>query len=130
MPLLESYPARNEDYYRDQWRAYYAERQQRLGRLARLVGVAGVLALFFALISESFQERHPLFTTFMAVLGGLLWLAIAIQWFMLNWEMGSWICPRCGDRFFTSTFVRNPFGMRCRHCNLRRLKKSEVQDIS
>jgi hypothetical protein len=128
MSLLETYGGvpGDDEYYREQWRAYYAERSRRIGRLALLLGVTGFLALLFGLVPESFQEQHVSFTNFIAALGGLLWLVIVVQWFMLNWEMGTWSCPRCGENFFASTFVRNPFGTRCRHCKLRRLRKSEI----
>lgn len=124
-PKPEPSPA----YYREQWRLYYEERNRRVARLGLLVGITGALALLFGLVPDSFQTHHPVFTSTLAVLGGMLWLTIGLKWFALNWTMGSWDCPRCGEPFFASTFVRNPFGTCCRHCKLRRLKKSELVEI-
>jgi hypothetical protein len=132
MPLLRPYnsPPRDEEYYREQWRSYYAERKRRVARLGLLVAGTCTLALLFAFVPEAFLEHRPMVSNIAAVIGGLLWLAIVIHWFTLNWTMGAWTCPRCGEPFFTSTFVRNPFGNRCRHCNLQRLKKSELREES
>lgn len=118
-------PQQDADYYRDRWREYYAERGRRVARLGLLVGATAALTLLFALVPSSFLT-HPAITNAAAAIGGILWLAIGIQWFALNWTMGSWDCPRCGEPFFHSTFVRNPLGISCRHCKLRRLKKSEL----
>jgi DNA-directed RNA polymerase subunit RPC12/RpoP len=122
-------PNRSPAYYREQWRLYYEERNRRVARLGVLLGITGALALLFALVPNSFQIQHPVFANTIAVIGGVLWLTIGFKWFALNWTMGSWDCPRCGEPFFASTFVRNPFGTRCRHCKLRRLRKSELGEI-
>lgn len=121
-----SKPERSPEYYQEQWRLYYEERARKVASLGLLLGITFCLALLFALIPESFKAQHPAFSNSAAALGGVLWLAIGIKWFALNWTMGSWDCPRCGEAFFASTFVRNPFGTRCRHCKLRKLKKTEV----
>ena len=121
-------PDRDPSYYSEQWRLYYEERGRRMFHLKVLFGATGILAVLFALVPSSFQTQHPVFANSVAILGGVLWLTIGFKWFALNWTMGSWDCPRCGEPFFASTFVRNPFGMRCRHCKLRRLKRSELID--
>lgn len=122
-------PNRSPAYYREQWGLYYEERNRRVARLGVLLGIAGALALLFALVPNSFQTQHPVIANTVAIFGGVLWLTIGFKWFALNWTMGSWDCPRCGEPFFTSTFVRNPFGTHCRHCKLRRLRKSELGEI-
>jgi hypothetical protein len=119
-------PPRDDENYREQWSAFYAMRRRYLVRLLRLACGAGVFALLIALVTDSFQLRHLVLMNVVAALGAIVLLAAGFQWFALNWAIGSWPCPRCGEDFFASTFVRNPFGMRCRHCKLLRLKKSEV----
>jgi len=125
LQLFEN-PWKDQDYYREQWRAYYIERARRLTHVGISLGGIGALGLLFALFPESFLQRHSLFAGVVAVIGGLLWLTLIAQWIMFNWKMSSWTCPRCGEPFFTSAFVRNPFGRRCRHCKLLRLKRSDI----
>ena len=127
--LGQSFDAsRSDEIYREDWHAYYAERHRGVARLGLLLAGTAILALMFGLVPNSFGETHHLFSLLIAILGGCLWLAIGVSWFSLIWEMSSWECPRCGQPFFHSTFVRNPFGRHCRHCGLRRMKKSEIAD--
>ena len=125
---LESRQQSDETDYREQWRFYYAERRRRLRRIALLFAVTGITALLFGLVPDSFVSRQRLLSDAIAAVAGLLWITIVVQYFVFIWTMGSWECPRCGEAFFASTFVRNPFGSRCRHCRLRRLKESEAAD--
>ncbi len=82
--------------------------------------------LLFAIVPDATQVRHPAIMNVLGAIGALFLLATAFQWFRFMWTLGGWICPRCREPFFHSTFVRNPFGRRCRHCNLRRLTSSEI----
>lgn len=120
---------RDDEYYRAEWGLYYAERRRRVVRLEIFVAVTFAVILFVTLISRSFHEQHPLFMNVVAVLGAILMLIIFVQWIMFNWVIGGWMCPRCREPFFRSTLVNNPFGMHCRHCKLRRLKKSEGCEV-
>jgi hypothetical protein len=119
-------PPRDDQYYLDQWRAYYFERHRYLVRLAWFAAGTAIFCVVTALLPPLFQEQHHGITSALAVVGIGTMLATAVQWFALNWVIGGWSCPRCGERFFRSTFVNNPFGRYCRHCKLRRFTKSEV----
>jgi DNA-directed RNA polymerase subunit RPC12/RpoP len=132
VPQYDSYNSllRDDESYRDQWRLYYAERQRVMRRLVRFATGAVILILLFAILPSTIQLHHVLLMNTLGGVGALLLLATGTQWFIFNWSLGGWTCPRCGEPFFRSTFVRNPFGMRCRHCNLKRLKKSEAAAIS
>jgi hypothetical protein len=120
----------DDAYYHEDWRLYYAERRRTLLRFGQFAAGAAILGLLFAVLPESFQVGHPLVMSTTGAVGAFLLLAAAIQWFMFNWKLGGWTCPRCREPFFRSTLVRNPFGTRCRHCNLRRLKGSELGPVS
>jgi hypothetical protein len=119
---------KNAEFYREDWHTYYVERHRGVARLGLLAAGTSILALLFGLVPNQFIETHHIFSLFVAILSGCLWLAIGVSWFSLIWKMSSWECPHCGQPFFYSTFVRNPFGRHCRHCGLRRLKKSEVAE--
>ena len=123
-------PVRDDAYYLEDWRLHYAERRCIVRRLGQFAAAAAILCLLLTMLPESFQVRHPLLMNTTGGVGAILILATGIQWFMFNWILGGWTCPRCREPFFHSTFVRNPFGTRCRHCNLRRLKRSEAGPLS
>jgi hypothetical protein len=120
----------DDAYYNEDWRLYYAERRRIVRRFGQFAAGAATLGLLFAVLPESFQVRHPLLMNTTGAVEAVFLLATAIQWFIFNWTLGGWTCPRCREPFFRSTLVRNPFGTRCRHCNLRRLKRSEVGPVS
>jgi DNA-directed RNA polymerase subunit RPC12/RpoP len=120
----------DDAYYHEDWRLYYAKRRCILRRFGQFAAAAAFIGLLFAVLPESFQVRHLLLMNTTGAVGAFFLLATATQWFMFNWTLGGWTCPRCREPFFHSTLVRNPFGTRCRHCNLRRLKKSEVGPVS
>ena len=119
---LSSSVQRGDEYYREQWRLYYAERRR---LLTRMFWIAGGLGVFFLLFIEVIH-KHPTSGYVLAVPGAILLLALPAQWFFFVWKIGGWTCPRCGEYFFISTFVRNPFGRSCRHCGLVRPKESEI----
>ena len=124
---LSNSPVRDDTYYRDEWAFYYAERRRVLTRLISLAGALGVCVL---LILGTQVDKYPRIAQVLLLLPfGLLLILLPLQWFKFVWEFRTWPCPRCRDRFFTSTFVNNPFGRRCRHCGLLRLKKSEVKNL-
>jgi hypothetical protein len=127
MQNLFDNPWKDDSYYREQWLAYYEERNHRIIRLGYSLSGIACAGLLFALIPQRIQEHHPIFSVTVGIASLVAWLLIVIQWFMLNWQMGNWNCPRCAEPFFISSFVRNPFGRKCRHCGLRRLKQSEVK---
>jgi len=112
---------RGDEYYREHWSLYYAERRRLLHRVFRLAGALGVL---FTLCSWALEKCPPLGYV-LAVPTSILLLALPAQWFIFVWRMRTWTCPRCGEYFFTSTLVNNPFGRHCRHCRLVRPKESE-----
>jgi hypothetical protein len=119
---LSNSAQREDEYYREQWRLYYAERRRLLTRMFWIaVGLGVFFLLFIAVI-----DKHPTFGNVLAVPGAILLLALPAQWFLFAWRIGDWTCPRCGEYFFISTFVRNPSGRRCRHCRLARPKESEI----
>jgi hypothetical protein len=119
---LSNSSQRGDEYYREQWSAYYSERRRQLARMFWLAGGLGVVFLFFT----AAVERHSLLANILAVPLVILMLAFPAQWAMFGWKVGGWTCPRCGELFFASTFVRNPLGRTCRHCGLARPKKSEI----
>jgi hypothetical protein len=129
MSLLQDYnsPPQDDAYYREQWLSYYADRHRGVVRLLLAATGFGAFVLLLALVPEPFLLKHHWTSKIAAVVGGCLWLAYAVYLFSLNWKMVSWACPRCGEPFFVSTFVRNPFSTRCRHCKLRRPKRAELQ---
>jgi hypothetical protein len=119
---LSSYAQRGDDeYYQEQWHLYYAERRR---LLTRMFWIASVLAPVFLL--QSVINNHQLLAAILAVPVVILMFALAAQWFMYGWKIGGWSCPRCGEPFFISTFVRNPLGRSCRHCGLVRPNESEI----
>ncbi len=120
-------PWKDAAWYRDQWQQYYAERDRRLARLGLLLAGIGMFAVVLALVPETLKMHYPTIVSACAVTGGGLWLTLLVQWAKLNWTLGSWDCPRCGEPFFVGSFVRNPFGSRCRHCSLQRLKKADLK---
>ena len=121
---LSSSGHRDDAYYREQWLFYYAERRR---LLTRLFWLAGALAVCFLLFLSQ-VDVHRLVGLMIAAPMVLLLLALLAQWFIFVWTMRTWTCPRCGDSFFTSTFVNNPFGRRCRHCGLVRPRQSEIKE--
>jgi hypothetical protein len=119
---LSDFAQRDDEYYREQWSAYYSERRRHLARLFWLIGGLGVVFLLFTAV----VEKHKLLTNILVVPLAILMLAIPIQWAIFGWKIGGWTCPRCGEFFFASRFARNPLGRTCRHCELARPKKSEL----
>jgi hypothetical protein len=120
-PMLSS--GREDEYFSEQWSFYYAERRRLLNRMFWLAGGLGVCFLLFAVEID----KNPVVGRLITIPLGLLLLALPAQWFIFVWTMRTWTCPRCGECFFTSTLVNNPFGKRCRHCGLVRPKKSEIE---
>jgi hypothetical protein len=113
----------SDEYYRDQWISYYAERRGLLARMFWLdVGLGGCFLLFTSVV-----ERHRPLENILAVPLTILLIALPAHWFIFVWRTRAWTCPRCGEYFFTSTPVNNPFGRRCRHCGLVRPKESEIE---
>jgi hypothetical protein len=90
--------------------------------------IVGGLAVGFLLFIEV-AENHQLLSSMLAVPLAILLLAFPIQWAIFVWRIGGWSCPRCGEPFFASTFVRNPLGRICRHCGLVRPKESEIDHL-
>ena len=121
---LSSSGDRDDGYYLEQWTFYYAERQRLLTRLCWLAAALAICFLLFA--SQADAHRH--ITQIFVVPLVLLLLATPAQWFIFVWKMRTWTCPRCGESFFTSTFVNNPFARRCRNCGLVRPRKSELTE--
>ena len=120
---------RDDEYYREQWRAYYAVRRRLLARMFWLAGGLGAIALLFMAIPGPVVEQHPLLADMVTVPIVILLLALPALWFIFVWKTGGWICPQCGEPFFISTFVRNPFGRKCRHCKLPRPKESDINEF-
>lgn len=77
---------RGDEYYREQWSLYYAERRRLLQRVFRLAGALGVL---FALCWWTL-EKHPSFGYVLAVPTSILLLAVPAQWFIFVWRMRTW----------------------------------------
>ena len=122
---LSNSTERGDEYYREQWSGYYAER----GRLLRLIfSLAGGVAVLFA-INWWAIERQSSLRSVLSVSTLILMFALALQWEVFNWRMRVWDCPRCGEYFFASTLFSNPFGRRCRHCGLVRPKRSEIDHL-
>ncbi|ADW69692.1 hypothetical protein AciX9_2668 [Granulicella tundricola MP5ACTX9] len=126
MQLLVDEPWKDELWYQNQWRAFYRERMRKLSRLGVIFGTIGIGALLFGVIPSTSLEHHPFLSDSAALLGGLLWLTLLIQWFRMNWQMTSWDCPRCNELYFK----RNPFRHRCAHCKLRRPRQREVSPLN
>jgi hypothetical protein len=120
---LSNSAQRSEEYYQDQWSSYYSERRRRLARLFWLAVGLGVGSLLFTVVGG----RHRPLAYIVAVPLTILLIAMPAQWFIFVWRIRAWACPRCGEYFFTSTLVNNPFGRRCRHCGLVRPKESEIE---
>jgi hypothetical protein len=119
---------RDDKYYREQWTFYYAERRR---LLTRVIWMAGGLGIGLLLLFATHVDKYPRIAQVLLALPiGLLLIVLPLQWFIFVWEFRTWPCPRCADRFFTSTFVNNPFGRRCRHCGLLRLKHSKIKNLS
>ena len=114
--------------YNDDWRRYYAQRRTMVLRGAQSASGACLGALIIATVPFSIQGRYPIAFEIIGFVAALSILATVFQWFKFNWVLGGWTCPRCRESFFRSTLVRNPFGRRCRHCNLRRPTSSEIAD--
>lgn len=119
---LSNSAQRGDEYYGEQWHLYYVEKRR---LLTRMLWMAGGLALGFLLFTEV-VENHQLLACILAAPLAILLLALPAQWFIFGWKIGGWSCPRCGEPFFISTFVRNPLGRSCRHCGLARPKESEI----
>lgn len=113
---------RSDEYYREQWSSYYAERRRLLNRVICLAFGLGIFFLLFIAVAA----RHPGARYLLTVPGLILLLALPAQWSLFNWRIVGWTCPRCGEYFFASTFVQNPFGRKCRHCGIVRPRESEV----
>ena len=113
---------RDDAFYREQWSVYYTDRRR---FLIRLLWLAGGFAFVF-LLCWAAAEKHQRLAYVLAVLYAILLLALFTQWAIFIWKTLGWICPRCGELFFISTLVRNPFGRSCRHCGLVRPKESEI----
>jgi len=122
---LSNSAEKTDGNYHGPWRFYYAERRRILTRLALLAGGFVLLFLLFAVE----VDKHPSLGSTLAVPLIILILLLPAQWFVFMWKIGGWRCPRCGKRFFISTFVNNPLGRRCRHCGLPRLKKSDIEQF-
>ena len=116
---------RGDEYYREQWSIYYANRRRSLFRMFSLAGGLCVVHL----LQTAEVGKHQLLAYMLAVLLAILVLALFAQWALFVRATSGWTCPRCGDSFFISTLVRNPFGRSCRHCGLARPKESEIDNI-
>ena len=119
----------DEHSYEEDWRLYYAQRRDIIRRLAQCAAGATIVLSLLAMVPDATQASLPTAMNVLGVMAGLLLFATVAQWFRFMWTLGGWICPRCREPFFHSTFVRNPFGRFCRHCNLRRLASSEIGDM-
>jgi hypothetical protein len=86
-------PWKDNSYYREQWRAYYEERNNRIIRLGFLLSGIGCASLLFALIPQRIQEHHPIFSITVGIAALVAWLLLVIQWFMLNWQNGQLELP-------------------------------------
>ena len=95
-------------------------------RLVQFASVAAILIAIASSLPESWTRQHGFVMDVIDGLGALACIAAVIHWFRLIWVLGGWICPRCNEMFFRSSLVNNPFGTRCRHCRLRRLKEAEI----
>jgi small-conductance mechanosensitive channel len=124
MDLLELSDSgkKSDEYYREQWHLYYSERRR---ILSRMFWIACGLAAVFLILFE-FIDKFQFLTYFLVVPFIILILALPVQWAIFVWNIQGWDCPRCRELFFISTFVRNPFGHRCRHCGLARPEESEI----
>jgi hypothetical protein len=92
--------------YTAQWEEY--RKQRRLVWALILTYVPGAL-LLGSLLARLFQSQVFFFVPAVA------WM-IAI--FVFAQSTASWPCPRCGERFFQSTWYHNSFAQRCVHCKL------------
>ena len=124
-PILDE-PWKTDDWYLNQWRAFYRLRMQRLRKLYLTFAGIAASALVFGLIPEEFKNNHAYFTNAVMIAGGLAWCSLGLLWFSINWQMTSWDCPRCGEPFF----ARNPFRRRCRSCGLLRPRQSQVGSLA
>jgi hypothetical protein len=115
---------RADESYKEDWRSYYAERQSIIRRLGKYAAGAFIPALLIAVLPGSLQVQHPLLMNAIGAVGMILLLATAFQWFMFNWTLGGWTCPRCREPFFHSTFVRNPFWHK-----LSSLSSSKIEEV-
>lgn len=77
---LSNSTQRDDEYYREQWRAYYAERRRLVSRMCWLAGWLGVLVLLFIGVIE----KHPLLGNVVAVFLAILLFVLAAQWFLLT----------------------------------------------
>jgi hypothetical protein len=112
--------------YEEDWRLYYAQQRNIFQALACCAAGAAISASIIAVVSDTFQLRHTALMFFVGAAETLFLLVTAFQWFRFVWTLGGWTCPRCRESFFRSSFVRNPFGRHCRHCNLRRPSRSDI----
>jgi hypothetical protein len=119
-------PWKTDEWYLNQWRAFYRLRMGRLVNIYQTFGAIGITAVLFALVPESFKDRHAIFTDLFAITGGLAWVWLLVQWVWMNWQMTSWGCPRCEELFF----ARNPFRRRCSHCRLVRPRQRNVGSLA
>jgi hypothetical protein len=116
----------DDSSYEEDWRLYYSQRRSIFQALAGCAVGAAVSMSIFAVVPDKLQSKHAATMYVVGAVGALFLLATAFQWFRFSWTLGGWTCPRCLESFFCSTFVRNPFGRYCRHCNLRRPSRTEV----
>ena len=127
MPIKTISEATSEDFsYKEDWRLYYDERRKIIRLLLQFAVAAAIVLALFGMVSDATQVSHPTTMNVLGIIGALLLLGAVSQWFRFMWKLGGWICPRCREPFFISTFVRNPFGRFCRHCNLRKLASVEI----
>ena|ERR1039458_919381 len=75
---LSNSAQRGDDYYREQWSAYYSERRRLLTRIFWLVVGLGVGFLLFSAV----VEKHQLLANILAVPIVVLMLAFLAQWFI------------------------------------------------
>ncbi len=122
---LSNSTQRSGEYYREQWSFYYAERRRLLARIVWLAVWLGIGFLLFIAVAG----KHSTLAYILAVPLTILLIALPAQWFIIVWRMRSWTCPQCGENFFTSALVNNPFGRRCRHCGLVSPNKSEIAHL-
>ena len=75
---------RSDEYYREHWSSYYAERRRLLNRMAWLAGGLGIFFLLFIAVTD----RHPGLRYLPMVPCVILLLALPAQWFLLTWRIG------------------------------------------
>ena len=81
---LSNSAQRGDEYYREQWSAYYSERRRHLARMFWLAGGLGVVFLLFTAV----VERHSLLASVLAVPLAILMFALPAQWQSLGGRSG------------------------------------------